>query len=412
MYGALVALGYKPAEFEALCSARWTPSARSPDLVSRRWPRCGGDSDGAQATRRRRRAEPPAARERLIGPRARRVGARRGRGAAAAQLREFVGQRKIADNLAVYVQAARKRGDALDHVLLSGPPGLGKTTLAYLLAHEMGSEVRVTSGPALERKGDLAGILTSLARGDILFIDEIHRLLAGGRGEPLPGDGGLPHRARHRRRRGRARHPAPHRALHAGRRDHAHRAAELAAAVALRHRRAFSFYSPSELTAIVHRSARLLGIPIDDAGADEIGRRARGTPRIANRLLRRVRDFAEVRGDGRVTRDCGRLRARTAWRSTPLGLDAGDRKLLATIDQTLRRRPGRHRVAGRVAGRGSRHARVRLRAVPDPGGLPDPHAARPAGHNQGISTSSAAAAGTTLRRAGQSFLKPLGGSVR
>src|SRR5882672_1414241 len=243
---------------------------------------------------------------------------------------EFVGQKKVADNMAVYVQAAKKRGDALDHVLLSGPPGLGKTTLAYLLAHEMGTEVRVTSGPALERKGDLAGILTSLNKGDILFIDEIHRLMpvveeslypamedfrielvtgvgAGARAIPLPIE----------------------RFTLVGATT---RTGQLTSPLLSRFGivEPFDFYSPAELTTIVRRSARLLGIAIDPEGAEEIGRRARGTPRVANRLLRRVRDFAEVRGDGRVTQDAaayalGRLEV------DHLGLDAGDRKILSTI---------------------------------------------------------------------------------
>jgi holliday junction DNA helicase RuvB len=243
---------------------------------------------------------------------------------------EFVGQKKVADNLAVYVQAARKRGDALDHVLLSGPPGLGKTTLAFLLAREMGTEVHVTSGPALERKSDLAGILSSLERGDVLFIDEIHRL------QPVVEESLYP-------------------AMEDFRIEFITGTGPGAGAITLPLKRftlvgattrtgqigspllsrfgiveTFAFYTPEELTTIVKRSARLLEIPIDDPGAEEIGRRARGTPRIANRLLRRIRDFADVRGDGRVTRDVaeyalGRLEVDAA------GLDAGDRKILTTM---------------------------------------------------------------------------------
>src|SRR3982750_5048602 len=180
---------------------------------------------------------------------------------------EFVGQRKIAENMAVYVQAARKRGDALDHVLLSGPPGLGKTTLAYLLAHEMGTEVRVTSGPALERKGDLAGILTSLGRGEVLFIDEIHRpqpvieeslypAMEDFRIELLTGTGA-----------GARAIPLPiERFTLVGATT---RTGQLGSPLLDRFgiRETFEFYSPEELTTIVKRAARLLGLAIEGAGA-------------------------------------------------------------------------------------------------------------------------------------------------
>jgi len=243
---------------------------------------------------------------------------------------EFIGQRKVAENLEVYVASAQKREGTLDHVLLSGPPGLGKTTLAHVIAHEMGTVARVTSGPALERKGDLAGILTSLGRGDVLFIDEIHRLqpiieeslypaMEDFRIEIVTGMGA-----------GASAITVPiERFTLVGATT---RTGQLTSPLLSRFGivERLDFYAPGELATIVRRSAKLLDIACTDDGAEELGRRARGTPRIANRLLRRVYDFALVRGDGKVTRESADYALKRLGVDVR-GLDDGDRRFLRAI---------------------------------------------------------------------------------
>ena len=245
-------------------------------------------------------------------------------------LDEYIGQEKVKDNLSIYMEAALKRGEPLDHVLLYGPPGLGKTTLAGIIANTMESQIRITSGPAIEKPGDLAALLTNLNEGDVLFIDEIHRLSRSVEEVLYPAmeDNAIDIIIGKGPSARSIRLDLQKFTLVAA----TTRAGSLSAplrdrfGVVLR----LELYRPEELAQIVTRSARILGIDIDGEGAVEIASRSRGTPRIANRYLRRVRDFAQVIGSGRITLEDART-ALTKMEIDELGLDNIDRMLLRTM---------------------------------------------------------------------------------
>ena len=293
------------------------------------------------------------------------------------KLGEFIGQEKARANLEVFIKAAQARNEALDHVLFVGPPGLGKTTLAQIVARELGVNFRATSGPVISKAGDLAALLTNLEERDVLFIDEIHRLnpqveeilypaMEDFQLDLIIGEGPAARSVKIElskftlvgatTRAGLLTNPLRDRFGIPVRLD---------------------FYTEAELEQIVTRGARVLGVAITKDGANEIARRARGTPRIAGRLLRRLRDFADVQGDKAIDRAVAD-KALRALEVDAAGLDAMDRRYLYDHRAQLRRRPGRRRDhRGGLVG-AARRDRGHHRAVPDPEGLRAAHAARAA----------------------------------
>ena len=254
------------------------------------------------------------------------------------RLGDYLGQSKVKESLAILIEAARGRGDVVDHILFSGPPGLGKTTLAQVVANEVGASIRTTSGPAIERTGDLAAILTNLEEGDVLFIDEIHRLnrmveevlypaLEDFALDIVVGKGPAARSIRLDLPRFTLIGATTRTGLLTGPlRDRFGIAFRLA------------YYTPEELASIVRRSASILDIGVEEEGALEIARRSRGTPRLANRLLKRVRDWAQVRGDGVITEDVA-AQALSFFKVDDLGLDSMDNRILELLCVQFSGRP-------------------------------------------------------------------------
>ena len=253
-------------------------------------------------------------------------------------LEEYIGQNKVKENMKIYIEAAKKRGDALDHCLFYGPPGLGKTTIANIIANEMKSNIKITSGPAIEKPGDLAAILTTLSEHDVLFIDEIHRLSKNVEEILYPaledftldiviGTGPSAKSIRI---------DLPKFTLIGATTKAGSLTTPLRDRFGIIHK--LELYSPEDLSIIVKRSAKILGLEIDDVSAMEIARRSRGTPRIANRLLKRVRDYAAVLGDGEITLKITK-HALNQLEIDELGLDETDRKILEVMINQYQGRP-------------------------------------------------------------------------
>jgi len=245
-------------------------------------------------------------------------------------LSEYIGQEKVKDNLNIFIEAAKRRGEALDHVLFYGPPGLGKTTLAYIISRELGVGIKATSGPAIERQGDLAAILTNLQKNEVLFIDEIHRLntaieeilypaMEDYQIDLIIGQGPSARTIKL---------DIPRFTLIGATTRSGLLTSPLRDRFGIITR--LDFYKPEELRLILLRSANILNVQLDESGADEIACRSRGTPRIANRLLRRVRDYAEVKADSIITREVAKMALRML-EIDERGFDTMDRKLLLTI---------------------------------------------------------------------------------